>query len=252
MSDSSTWYADNMFCLTYWQLMKLSWTQGLIGVLLVFPFFAFRKLVRWQFVPTSAQLRPAELQVLSPNDLPADVRAAVAPLVGAAVNAGLELALCHRKPVIGDKREYVIFLAEPTGRLGVEIIWTWQRVGQTENATTVFTCGSRLTGDREINTVANALAQVLRGILPAWVEIQFLPEGTPPEMVIAAHRQAIADRNDVVAVAPSEWTAQYLRSTQRGFDHLISVQMLIPISPAEAARLRTVNVEPIVRAELVR
>jgi hypothetical protein len=136
--------------------------------------------------------------------------------------------------------------------MAVEIVWTWQRVGQTENAQTILTCGSRLTGDRALNTVANAMIKALRGLIPPWVETQFLPDGTAPDVVIAAHRRAIADRNDVVPVPRSDWLASCLKSAQRGFDHLVAVKMLIPISQADVQRLRAVDVEPVVQAELVR
>ncbi|MCI0357445.1 MAG: hypothetical protein L0211_03045 [Planctomycetaceae bacterium] len=252
MNGSATYYTENLFGLSYWRLFKVTAMQSVAGALIVFPVVAFRKLIRWKFRPTSAQQRPAEFDLVSPAEFPADAGAAVAPLVGVAVSAGFEVVLCHRKSVIGRKREYTVLLVEPTGRMAVEITWIWQGVGQIENAQVTFTCESKLAGGRELNTLANPMIEALREFLPEWVEFQFLPDGTPPNVVLATHRQAISDRGDGAAVPRPQWIAGYLASAQRAFDHFIARGMLVPISPAEVKRLRAIDAEPIVRAELVR
>lgn len=250
---TTTYYSDSLFCLTYRQIWTLLAKQGGFGLaILVFPIFGFCKLVRWRFKPQYGLARPAQADFDEACQLPPAVRLAIDPYVDASLAAGLMWCGCGRRPYIGNKTTYAVVLLQADGRLRASIEWSHQRIGPSEASFIVFTCESLLTGDRVLQCVANATAQLMADFMPPWMEVQWLPPEWPPERVIAEHRRLIEQRSDVVPYNMARLSDELLVEAQRAFDFAVTRGILAPITDSEATKLIASTPSEVVPAELVR
>jgi hypothetical protein len=256
--EHATYYAENSLAVSHGMLWRIARRFGYVTGGLIFLFFAAAKLFRMRLPPSSARLPPRFAPLISFDQVPGDVQASLAPHVAAANAGGLTLTGVARPVVIGSKRLLEFLLLEPSGRSFAVLSWSEETSGTEVSRTLTFTVSSLLVQDRELQTIAQLAAPPFGVIeqadfaelLPDWIEMEFLPFGTPASQVAGRHAERAAIRSDIVPLNLDNPVPQLLASAERAFQLMVERGLLVPLDSAALERLRKSAGQAVIQAEL--
>ena len=257
-TEQATYYAENPLAVSFGMLWRIARRFGLVTGGMLFLIFAAAKLGRMKFPATSARLAPRFASLVGFEQVPAEVQSTIAPHVAAAHAGGLTLSAVAQPIIVGRKRLYEFLFLEPSGRTFAILSWSEEAAGSELSRTMTFTCSSLLPQDRELQTTTQ-LAAPQHGqiemadfaeLLPAWIEMEFLPIGILASEVARRHRERAAARGGVVPLNLDNPVPQLLTSAERAFHFMVERQLLVPLAPAAVGRLRKSAGQSVIEAEL--
>ncbi len=159
------------------------------------------------------------------------------PARRACQSAGLRPCFLTKPPYLGGRTVYAaIFLSEDGLATAVAaLIRTRAARNIVEQLT--FVCQSVITtGDRLVTQAIDSVSARHSPVLPG---VQLLPLTPPadPSQTIAAHRERISDRNDLVRFDEERLAELILEDSHRYFDWRVEEGLLVPLSARDILRL---------------
>ncbi|MGC1274075.1 MAG: hypothetical protein WBC44_10240 [Planctomycetaceae bacterium] len=236
MAESTTWYTDDITLYSASSLWRTSRRQGIIAGSLICLFFLFRKAIGWRFRPTYGTTLPDRLPIIPSEQIPPDVRDATATALATCRDADMTVCFSTKPPYIGGRSGYSVVMLDRAGTTYATAIWLRTTVGLSTAENTMLSCHSLTSSGTELHTGGVDPSVDMRLIMPG-NDLLALPLDTPPESVIAAHRERIVSRTDLVRFDSDSLSDHVMTAARRYLDWRIEQGYLVPLTPAEVHRL---------------
>ena len=172
--------------------------------------------------------------------MPSEARDAFALRFPVLAENRFTLAFCLATPFIGAKWGASAVFLSHDGECYATLVWLKLRLRSFERSETIFACHSLLPNGDVLSTAPVRQAIWIPEMIPPGVKLNRLPESTPPEEVIRAHR----DRVRLPPMAAqlldeNSLRGHMLQSAQRLFEHLVGKGYYRRLSEAEVGRLKS-------------
>lgn len=236
MTEPATWYTDDVTLYSYGTLLRMSLRQGVVAGPLIFLFFAFRKAIGWRFRPTYGTALPDRLPIIPGEQIPEQVRQAMAPALAACREAGFIVCFAVKPALIGGKSAHFVGMLDRAGTTYATAIWFRLTVGRQSGEKVVLSCHSRTFAETELHTGPTD-ASADRGLIMPGYELLELPPDATPDDAISAHARRIGSRADLVHFKSDSLAVHVLAEQRRYFQWRIEQGYLVPLTPSEVRRL---------------
>ena len=236
MTDSTTWYTDDVTLYSYGTLLRMSFRQGVVTGPLIFLFFAFRKAIGWRFRATYGTALPDRLPIIPGDQIPEQVRNAMALALAACRDAGFTVCFAMQPALIGGKSAYLVGMLDRAGTTYATAVWFRLTVGQQSAEKVVLSCHSQTLAETELHTGPSD-GSADRGLIMPGYELLELPDDATPDDAISAHAQRIESRTDLVQFNNDSLAPHSLAESRRYFQWRVEQGYLVPLTPDEVRRL---------------
>ena len=238
---SAEFYTDDITLMPIIAIWRALRGQPLFGRVLAFLYILARKALGKRFPANHGTRRPTELTSVPPDEIPGDIRAALAPFDDACTARTMKHLGYFRPQWIGNKRGLVSLWLDPTGATSCSITWIDMRLGSFRKTKVVFACHSTLASGVELHTGPVAPEDWIPEVVPPNQELMRLPVDVQPSHVIERHRERLANRSDVVCFNVDSLLTETVRRSQDLFDYLVAKRIYTPLTVEEAERLSATN-----------
>jgi hypothetical protein len=236
-SELPQFYTDDITLMPPAVIWRTVRRQSLVGCVLLFPYFAARKLLRLRHRANHGTARVTALPLLPEEQIPKDVGLAFKPFMEVCKACQMDPVQYIRSPCIGNKTSFSSIWLDPTGRTYANMTWIDIQLGGLRRTKTVFACHSWLQSGVELHTAPMAPEDWIPEIVPPNQDILALAADTSPSQVIDRHRERIAARSDVCVFDEESLRQAILRSSQEIFDYMVARGIYSPLTKAETERL---------------
>jgi hypothetical protein len=235
------WYTENILRLPTGLLWRSSLRQGLFLGPQVFLILLVRKALGWKLRPAFALRRATELPRVSERSVPADVLERFVPVRRACQAGGLHPCFLTKPPYLGGRTVYAAAFLSEDGLISAVAALIVTTAGRTVVENLVFLCESQTTGGKKlvtqpIDAVTDA-AYVREGLALPEIDLLPLSLSADASQAIAAHRERIAGRADLIRFDAESLGTMIVTSSQRYFDWRVERGLLVPVPPRDLARL---------------
>jgi hypothetical protein len=239
MSDATdhAWYTENALRLPTDLLWRSSLRQGLFLGPQVFLILLVRKALGWKLRPAFALRRATELPRVSERSVPADVLERFVPVRRACQAAGFHPCFLTKPPHLGGRTVYAAIFLSEDGLTAAMSAFVITKAGRRLVEQLSLVCESHSTSGNRLVTQPMDAALAREGVVMPGVDLLPLAPTIEASEAIAAHRERIADRSDLVRFDAESLEAMIVTSSQRYFDWRVEQGLLVPVSPRDVARL---------------
>jgi hypothetical protein len=238
MPDSDAeWFTENILRLPTPLLWENSRRQGLFWGPQVFLILLLRKAVGWKFRPIFGLRRAILLPRVAERSVPPDVLERFVPARRACQAAGLRPCFLTKPAYLGGRTVYAAIFLSEDGLVTAVAALIRTRAARNIVEQQTFVCQSvSTTGDRLVTQAIDSVSARLSPVLPG-VQLLPLTPSADSSQTIAAHREHVSGRNDLVRFDEERLAELILEDSQCFFDWRVEEGLLVPLTPREVRRL---------------
>jgi len=238
MPDShAEWYTEDILRLPTDLLWNMSRQQSLFWGPQVFLILLVRKVLGWRLRPAYGLRRAVELPVVSERSVPEPILERFVPARRACQAAGLRPCFLTRPVCLGGRTVHAgVFLSDDC--LIAAIVGLVQtRMGRALGEQMTFICESRIASGLKLLTQAVDQASIRHELVMPGLDLQPVSPTADPSQVIAAHRERLAERTDLIPFVREKLADVVLEESQQFFDWRVAKGLLVPLTAREVRRL---------------